>query len=85
MDSKVRKKISGPKSGQVTEEWRKQHNEELCDLYFSPGVIPVKKQRRIRWNGRVARDGVEKKYRKGFGGETEEKRQLGDLDIEGIR
>jgi hypothetical protein len=36
MESGVLRKIFGPKSRKVTEDWRKEHNEKLRDLYFSP-------------------------------------------------
>jgi len=39
LESRVLKKIFGPKRGEVTEEWRKLHNEGLNDLYSSPNII----------------------------------------------
>jgi hypothetical protein len=33
--------ILGPKRDEVTGEWRKLHNEELNDLYFSPNIVRV--------------------------------------------
>jgi transcription termination factor 2 len=45
----------------VTGEWRKLHNEELHDLYSSPSIIRIIKQRRMRWAGHVARMGEERK------------------------
>jgi hypothetical protein len=46
-----------PKRDYVMEEWRKLHNEELCDLYSSPSIIRLIKSRRIKWAGHVARMG----------------------------
>jgi hypothetical protein len=36
---------------------RKLHNEELNDLYCSPNIVRMKKSRRMRWAGHVARMG----------------------------
>jgi hypothetical protein len=33
------KRIFGPKRDEITEGWRKLHNEELCNLYSSPSII----------------------------------------------
>jgi len=37
--NRMLKRIFGPKRDRVTGEWRKQHNEELCDLYSSPNFF----------------------------------------------
>jgi len=37
-----------------TWDYRRQHNEELNDLYYSPNIIRVTKFRRMRWAGQVA-------------------------------
>jgi hypothetical protein len=39
----LRKKL-GPKTDEVTREWRKLHDEELCDLY-SPNIRVIKSRR----------------------------------------
>jgi hypothetical protein len=56
-DSRVLRKISGPKRDEVTGEWRKLHNEGLSDLSSSPSIIRVNRSRRTRWAGNVARVG----------------------------
>jgi uncharacterized protein YcaQ len=48
------KKIFGPKGEEVIGEWRRLHNEELCDLYCSPNIRVIE-SRKIRWAGHVAR------------------------------
>ena len=58
-----------PKLDDVTGEWRKQHNEELNDLYSSPDVFRVIKSRRMRWAGYVARVGGADRCIQGFRGE----------------
>jgi hypothetical protein len=34
-ENRMLRRIFGPKRDEVTGEWRKLHNEELKDLYFS--------------------------------------------------
>jgi hypothetical protein len=51
------RRIFGPKRDEVTGEWRKLHNEELHDLYSSPSIIRIRKARRVRCAGHVARMG----------------------------
>jgi len=50
------RRVFGPKSDEVTGEWRKLHNEELRDLYSLPNIVRVVKSR-MRWAGHVARMG----------------------------
>jgi hypothetical protein len=47
-------RIFGPKRDEMTGGWRKLHNEELRNLYFSPSVIRMMKSRRMKWAGHVA-------------------------------
>jgi hypothetical protein len=43
-ESRVLRRIFGPKSDEVTENWRKLHNEELHNLYSSSNKIRIKSQ-----------------------------------------
>jgi hypothetical protein len=54
-ENRVLRRIFGPKRDSVAGELRKLHNEELYDLYCSPITVRVKKSRRMRWAGHVAR------------------------------
>jgi len=56
-ESRVLRRIFGPKSDEVRGQWRKLHNEELNDLYCSRNIIRVIKSRRMRWPGHVAHVG----------------------------
>jgi hypothetical protein len=56
-ENRVLRRIFGPKRDKVTGEWRKLHNEELCDLYSSPSIIRIIKWRKMRWASHVARNG----------------------------
>jgi len=51
---KVMRRIFGPRREEVTGDWRRQHNEELNDLYSSPNIVRVIKWRRMGWAGHVA-------------------------------
>jgi hypothetical protein len=54
-ENRVLWRIFGFKGDEVTGEWRKLHNKELNDLYFSPRIVRGIKSRRMRWEGHVAR------------------------------
>jgi hypothetical protein len=41
LQNRVLGKKFGPMREEVTEEWRKLHNEELYDLFFSQNTIRV--------------------------------------------
>ena len=51
----ILRRIFGPRRDEVTEEWRKRHNQELNELYSSHNIVRVIKSRRMRWAGHVAR------------------------------
>jgi len=55
LENRVLRRIFGSKRDEATGEWRKLHNEELNDLYFSPNIVRVIKSRRMGWVGNVAR------------------------------
>jgi hypothetical protein len=48
------RRIFGPKRDEISGSWRKLHNEELRNLYYSPDIIRMIKSRRIRWRGHVS-------------------------------
>jgi hypothetical protein len=50
----VLRRIFGPKSDDVTGDWRRLHSEELYALYSSPNIIRVIKSITLRWARQVA-------------------------------
>jgi hypothetical protein len=56
-ENRVLRRMFGSKRDEVTGEWRRIYQEELCALYFSPNIIRVIKSRRMKWAGHVARMG----------------------------
>jgi hypothetical protein len=58
----VLRRIFGPRKDKVTGEWRKLHDEEINDLYFSPNIFRVIKSRRKSWVGHVAVWGIGEAY-----------------------
>jgi hypothetical protein len=73
----VLRRIFGPRTDEVTGEWRRLHNEELNDLYSSPNIVRVIKSRRKRWAGHVARMGEERGVYRVLVGKPERKSPLG--------
>jgi hypothetical protein len=54
------RRIFGPRRDEMMGECRKLHNEELRDLYSSPGIS----RRRMTWAGHVARMAEEEEEEK---------------------
>ena len=67
----------GPRSDEVTGEWRKLNNEEGNDLYCSPNIVRVIKLRIRKWAGHVARMGERRGVFRVLVGKPEGKRPLG--------
>ena len=69
------RRIFGPRTDEVTGEWRRLHNEELNDLYSS--------SRRMRWAGHVGRMGEERGRIGSWWGNRRERYHWGDLAVDG--
>ena len=76
-ENRVLREIFGPRRDEVTEDWRRMHNEELNDLCSSPNIVRVIKSRRMRWAGHVARMGEERWVYRILVGKPEGRRPLG--------
>jgi hypothetical protein len=77
------RRIFGPKRDEVTEEWRKLHNEDLHDLYTSPNIVRVIKSRRMRWAVHVARIGEGRGIAGLWWGNLKEREHWGDPGVDG--
>ena len=64
-----------PNREQVTQEWRRLHNEVLYGLYSSPNIRVIKSGR-VRWVGHVACTEENERYIQGFVGNPEVRRPL---------
>jgi hypothetical protein len=75
-ENRVLRTIFGPRRDGVTKGWRKLHNEELHKSYSSPSIIRIRKSKRIRWAGHVARMGEKRNVYRLLVGKPEGKRPL---------
>jgi hypothetical protein len=73
----VLRRVFGPKTDEVTGEWRKLHNKEPNELYPLPNIVQVVKSRRIRWAGHVAHMGEDRVAHRALVGKPEGNRSLG--------
>jgi hypothetical protein len=74
-ETRVLRRIFGPKRDEVTGGWRKLHNEQLLNLYSSPNIFI--KSRRMKCTGHVARIGKRVSACRILVGKPERKRPLG--------
>jgi hypothetical protein len=61
-ENRVLRRIFAPKKDEVTGGWRKLQNEELYNLYCSPGVIRMIETGNMGWTWYVARMGSRLMY-----------------------
>jgi hypothetical protein len=73
----VLRRIFGSKRDEVTGGWRKLHNKQLHNFYFSPNIIRMIKLRRISWAGHIAHMGEMRNAYKILIGNPQGKRPLG--------
>jgi hypothetical protein len=79
--SKIRQEfnLNSRARDEVTGEWRKLHNKELCNLYSSLSIIKIIKSGRMKWAGHIARMGEKRNAYRLLVGKPEGKRPLGRL------
>jgi len=75
-ENRVLRKTCRPKRDEVTEEWRKLHNEELNDQYHTPNITCLMKRRRMKCVGHVAHMRERRGACRVLVGKTEGKRPL---------
>ena len=78
-ENMVLRRTFGPGRDEVTGEWKRLHNEELNNLYFSTNIVRVIKSRRMRWAGHLARVGEERGCIGSWWGNRREGDHWGDL------
>jgi hypothetical protein len=82
-ENRVLRKIFGPKRDNVTEAWRRLHEQQLYGLCSSSNIIWGIKYRRMRWAGRVTH-GRQERCIKGFClGDLRESDHFEDIGIDG--
>jgi hypothetical protein len=69
-ENRMLTRIFGPERDEVTEEWRRLHNEELYDLYPPLNVIPSVQIKKNEMGGACGTNGGDETCIQGFGGET---------------
>jgi hypothetical protein len=72
-ESRVLRRLFGPKRDEVTGEWGKLHSEVLHNLHSSPDIIRQIKSRRMRCTEHCGIHGRGEKIVQGFGGKARRK------------
>jgi hypothetical protein len=80
-ENRVQRRIFGLKRDEVTEGWRKLHNEEFHNLYSLSSIIGMVKSKRMRWAEYVARMGRGGMHAEYCLENEKERRNLEDQDI----
>jgi hypothetical protein len=75
-ESRLLRRIYGPKRDEVMDDWRKLHNKELHNLYSSPNIIRKIKSKRMGWAVHVVRMGAKKNAYRILVGKPERKRPI---------
>jgi hypothetical protein len=73
-EKRVLRRIFGPRTDEVTGEWRRLHNEDLYALNSSLNIIRVIKSRTRRWAGHAAHMGERRDAYRMLVGKPEGKR-----------
>jgi hypothetical protein len=82
-ENRVLRRIFGPKTDEVTGEWRKMQDVELHNLNSSPDIIRQIKSRRMSWAGHVARMGEGRNVYRVLMGKPEGKSHMKDQGVDG--
>jgi hypothetical protein len=81
LENMVLRKMCGSRKDEVTEGWRKLHNEELLNLYSTTNMVRMIKSRRTRWAGHAARMGSKRNAYKIWLESQKERDRYEDQDI----
>jgi hypothetical protein len=76
-ENRVLRMICGPKGDEETGEWRRLHNEELCDLYCLTNIIRNMNIKKNKKDGACGTQWEQERCINGFGVERSGKELLG--------